>query len=122
MNTNSTISNFNLSKSFSWNPPFYEKAHDLGVFLRQKYANAELSDDTEKLKNGDIYILNSGGNFTTADLLKLARQKSPIAIIADTKEKKIIEDWCIENIRSSEQSWKKTLRLMFFLAIFPFPN
>ena len=108
MNTNSTISNFNLSKSFSWNPPFYEKAHDLGVFLRQKYANAELSDDTEKLKNGDIYILNSGGNFTTADLLKLARQKSQIAIIADTKEKKIIEDWCIENIRSSEQSWKKT--------------
>ncbi len=107
MNTNSTISSSNLSKSFSWLPPFYEKAIDLGVFLREKYANSQLSDDTKKLKNGDIYILNSGANFTTTELLNLARKKRPVALIADTKEKKIIEDWCTENINSKEQSWKK---------------
>ena len=100
MNTKSTTSNSNLSKSFSWHPPFYKRANDLGVFLRNKYTNSQLSDDTEKLKIGDIYILNSGENFTTTELLNLARKKSPVALIADIKDKKVIEDWCIKNIRS----------------------
>lgn len=108
MNTKSTTSNSNLSKSFSWHPPFYKRANDLGGFLRKKYTNSQLSDDTEKLKIGDIYILNSGENFTTTELLNLARKKSPVALIADIKDKKVIEDWCIKNIKSDEQSWRKT--------------
>ncbi len=107
MNTTRTISNFNLSESFSWFPPFYERALDLGAMLRKKYGNVHLCDDTQKLKDGDIYILNSGENFSTIELLNLAREKRPIALIADTKEKKVIEDWCTKNIKSNEKGWKK---------------
>jgi hypothetical protein len=109
LNTNTVTSNFNLSQSFSWLPPFHEKAIELGAFLRKKYANAQMSDDTEKLKKGDIYILNAGTNFSTRALLLLVKEKDPVVVVADTSEKKIIEDWCSENIKSDKRNWKKNI-------------
>ncbi len=108
MNTKSTNSNFNLSQSFSWLPPLNENATDLGTLLRKKYTTAQMSDDTNKLKKGDIYILNAGCNYGPKALLALAKTKNPIAIVADTADKKIIEEWCYENEKNHTTSRHKT--------------
>ena len=50
-------------------------------------------DNTRMLRDGDIFLLSPGENFSTEELLLLAEKKFPSALVADNSEKKFLTHW-----------------------------
>ena len=101
---------YHKNKDF-WTPPQTNTMTKLGEYLRASFPTANLSDNTESLKEFDIFVLLPGKNFVISDLLNFCEPKNPVGLIVDEKYKAEVSVWQ-RNIKSD----KIFLSNLFFIS------
>ena len=101
---------YHKNKDF-WTPPQTNTMTKLGEYLRASFPTANLSDNTESLKEFDIFVLLPGKNFVISDLLNFCEPKNPVGLIVDEQYKAEVSVWQ-RNIKSD----KIFLSNLFFIS------